>query len=212
MYKVFFNASSISLCSKNEILLKHNNIQATEIKEHTHLLQLITGLEQNKNRENIVISGDNIAELWKNFKKEFIQIKAAGGIVTDSHNRILVIKRLGYWDLPKGKIEKRETKKEAAIREVEEECGISGIEAKKEIGSVFHIYRSPFHPEPNNLVLKETTWFEMFYPGNGTPQPQTSESIEEVRWMKINELDDFFSSTYPNLIELVEKYLNSSSI
>lgn len=212
MYKVFFNASSISLCHKNEISPKHNNIQVVEIKEHTPLSALIKELEQNKTRKNIVIRGDNIAEQWKNFKKEFIQIKAAGGIVSDARNRILVIKRLGYWDLPKGKIEKRETTKEAAIREVEEECGISGIEAKKKIGSVFHIYRSPFHPEPNNLVLKETIWFEMFYPGNETPQPQTGESIEEVRWMKKNELDNFFSNTYPNLVELMENYLNSSSI
>ena len=36
----------------------------------------------------------------------------------------MLIKRLGLWDFPKGKIEKGEKKKVAAVREVEEECGV----------------------------------------------------------------------------------------
>ena len=210
MYKVFFNASSITLCTEIEISSKHNNAQVIEIEKHTPMLPFVVELEQNKNKKNIVFTGNNLAELWENFKKQFIQIKAAGGVVINKGSRILVIKRFSYWDLPKGKIEKKETIEEAAIREVEEECGISGLKIQKEIGSMYHIYRSPFHPEPNNLVLKETVWFEMLYSGCETPKPQTSENIEEVRWMTKEELPEFFNNTYPNLIELMEKYLQTA--
>ena len=34
------------------------------------------------------------------------------------------IQRLGDWDLPKGKVEKREGVEAAAVREVQEECGL----------------------------------------------------------------------------------------
>lgn len=211
MYKVFFNASSITLCSENEISSKHNNSQVIEIKEHTLLLPFVLELEQNKNSKNIVFDGNNLNELWENFKKQFIQIEAAGGIVTNKEGHILVIKRFGFWDLPKGKLEKKETIEEAAVREVEEECGISGLKIQKKIASMYHIYRSPYHPEPNNLVLKETVWFEMLYSANEIPRPQTSENIEEVRWMTKEELPAFFSNTYPNLIELMEKHLHTTS-
>lgn len=207
MYKVFFNASSISLCTEIEISSKHNNAQVVDLKEHIQLIPLILELAQNKNPKNIVIIENNLAELWENFKKQFIQIKAAGGIVTNKDDRILVIKRFGLWDLPKGKLEKNETIEEAAVREVEEECGIANLKIQTQIDSMFHMYRSPFHTEPNNLVLKETIWFEMLYSGSETPKPQTSENIDEVRWMTKDELPEFFNNTYPNLIELMEKYL-----
>src|SRR5438552_3388516 len=52
-------------------------------------------------------------------------IEAAGGIVKNTDGAYLFIYRLDKWDLPKGKIEKGEKTKEAAVREVEEECGIT---------------------------------------------------------------------------------------
>ena len=211
MYKVFFNASSITLCSKFENSFKDNKGQLIENEDINYMIRLLINLERKREPENLVFVSSNYEELWTKFRAQFIGITAAGGIVTDKTGRILVIKRFGYWDLPKGKVEKKETLEEAAVREVEEECGISGVRIKNQVGSMFHLYRSPFHPEPNNLVLKETFWFEMDYAGNETPKPQYSESIEEVCWMEINELSRFFSNTYPNLVELMENYLQKTS-
>ena len=52
---------------------------------------------------------------------------AAGGWVVNEFNEVLWIFRLGFWDLPKGKVETNENIKECAIREVIEECGLSQI-------------------------------------------------------------------------------------
>ena len=53
-----------------------------------------------------------------------VKIIAAGGLVTNENNELLMIFRRGKWDLPKGKLDKGETIEECAIREVEEETGI----------------------------------------------------------------------------------------
>ena len=117
---------------------------------------------------------------WEHFKSQFVEIPAAGGLVRNSEGAFLFIKRLGVWDLPKGKIEKKETPELAAVREVEEECGLSGLQVINQLDSTFHIYRSPYLPHPNNLVLKETKWFLMNYSGNEIPVPQVEEDIHEV--------------------------------
>ena len=52
-------------------------------------------------------------------------IEAAGGVVFNEKNEILMIYRLKTWDLPKGKIEKGETPADAAFREVCEETNNS---------------------------------------------------------------------------------------
>ena len=49
-------------------------------------------------------------------------IKAAGGVVENHKNEILMMKRLGHWDLPKGKADPGENSATTAQREVEEEC------------------------------------------------------------------------------------------
>lgn len=207
MYKVFFNDSSISLCSEFENSFKDNNFQIVEFKGDIDFVSWIEKLEKELCAKNLVFIHSNINQLWADFRKQFIEISAAGGIVSDKKGNILVIKRFGYWDLPKGKVEKKETLEEAAIREVEEECGISGVQIGSKICSMFHMYRSPYHQAPMNIILKETTWFAMTYKGMEVPIPECNEGIEEVKWMKIDDLGSFYKNTYSNLVELVKNYL-----
>jgi 8-oxo-dGTP pyrophosphatase MutT (NUDIX family) len=58
-------------------------------------------------------------------------IKAAGGIVQEPSGKILMIKRLGLWDLPKGKAEKGESDAETAVREIMEETLIPDLNKRK---------------------------------------------------------------------------------
>src|SRR4051794_41798920 len=56
---------------------------------------------------------------------ESAEIRAAGGVVVDN-GRIAIVHRPkhGDWSLPKGKLDPGETWEQAALREVEEECGV----------------------------------------------------------------------------------------
>ena len=55
------------------------------------------------------------------------KIIAAGGLVTNKHNELLMIFRRAKWDLPKGKLDEGESIEACAVREVEEETGIKNI-------------------------------------------------------------------------------------
>ena len=63
---------------------------------------------------------------------------SAGGIVIKiipEGIKVLLIKdRFGRWTWPKGHLEQGETPEEAALREIEEETGISGLEIISEVG------------------------------------------------------------------------------
>ena len=56
-------------------------------------------------------------EEFVNYFGTYKSINAAGGLVENGNGEYLMIKRKGYWDLPKGKIEKGENDEDGALRE-----------------------------------------------------------------------------------------------
>jgi len=137
------------------------------------------------------------------FNSMFTRIEAAGGIVRSPENEYLFIKRLGKWDLPKGKLHKKETAHTGAIREVTEETSLTDLSITKKLPSTFHIYSDRKGKE----VLKETFWFEMTCERNQILIPQTEEYITEVRWFSADELHIPLHNTYASLKNLLEHYL-----
>lgn len=108
---------------------------------------------------------------------------AAGGVVYNANaGTILLIKRSGVWDLPKGKLEKGETIPECAVREVEEETGLKGLKIISDLCETYHEYS-----EGSKQIGKTTYWFLM----NGetvTKQkliPQREEGITELKWKEM---------------------------
>lgn len=131
-----------------------------------------------------------------------ISIKAAGGIVRNEANEYLFIFRNGKWDLPKGKIEKGENSRAAAIREVEEECGIRIESSGEKIGNTYHIYEMN-----GGIVIKKTSWYWMKAKKKGKLIPQLEEGITDVRWLSNADLFMVQENTFPlikNLIKIIE--------
>ena len=129
------------------------------------------------------------------FKNCFKYVKAAGGLVSLPDGRVLIIKRFGKWDLPKGKVEKGESMRDTAIREVMEECGLDKapkITAK--LKRTFHTYR-----QDGRRILKRTAWYAMLYDGNENLQPQYDEDITEALWLPKNQLDLVMQNTYKSI-------------
>ena len=154
-------------------------------------------LEKTKRFESVTIHAPNVKKLWKDFKSLFKVMKAAGGVVFNPENEILVMFRRGFWDLPKGKIDLGETKKQAAIREVEEETGVSKLKLGKKIARTFHTY-----PQKGKRVLKYTYWYHMTSPKTNLI-PQTEEDIEKCEWQT---KDDFLQNgkpVYKNILEVL---------
>jgi len=205
MYKVFFNDSTISISSESKIS-SNNNITQLVVDENYNIVdEIIAQLENQDVAMNYIIQNDHPRQIWHSFQKQLIQLPAAGGLVMNENRQLLFIKRLGVWDLPKGKIEKKESAEMASIREVKEECGLSDLKIIKQLESTFHIYRSPYHKFPHNLILKETKWFLMSCKNNQTLIPQVEENIEEVKWFSMDELDQVKNNTYSSISEFLDK-------
>ncbi len=207
MYKVFFNDSTLKLDLKIKRSYKGNFTILIQDNGYEFVNQFIREVESAQNPTDFVLFSPDVDQVWKHFRSYFTEIPAAGGLVRNSSGELLFIRRLGLWDLPKGKIEKRETPEYAAVREVGEECGLSGLQVVSQLDSTFHIYRSPFLSLPKNLVLKETNWFLMDYSGDEKPLPQLEEDIEAVRWVKPDELEEVMKNTYASLCEFLKKSL-----
>lgn len=205
MYKVFFNDSTIQIDAESKRSLKNNITQASINENNEIVRKLISKIESGDLTKEYVILHNDPHLLWNSIKNQLVEIPAAGGLVMNSEKSFLFIKRLGVWDLPKGKIEKKETPENAAVREVEEECGVSGLKIIKQLDSTFHIYRSPYLKSPHNLVLKETKWFLMSCENHQSMVPQTEENIEEVRWFTIDELDIVRANTYSSIRDFLDK-------
>ena len=207
MYKVFFNGSTIQIGSEMNKSLNNNIAKTFDLASYDVVNQIILLVESTECPSEFFIINSDIDLVLKHFKSHFVEIPAAGGLVKNADGSLLFIKRLGVWDIPKGKIEKKETPELAAIREVEEECGLSGLQIIRQLDSTFHIYRSPYLSFPKNLVLKETKWFLMNYLGNENPVPQVEENIEDVAWFSKADLGHIYSNTYSSLSDFLEKSL-----
>lgn len=200
MYKVFFENRIIFLTEKTkQYLIPTSNCRIIMYENRTQLSDLISNFENNSSEKNYCIQSDNLPVLFAAFRQLFTIVEAAGGVVRNAQGEFLAIIRHGKWDLPKGKIEENEEKPTAALREVEEECGITGVKITHFLTTTFHVYR-----RNNQRILKPTYWYRMFYKGNEPLQPQTEEGIEALRWLPANEKHTFLSNTYASLAGVVQ--------
>lgn len=197
MYKVFFKENCFLLTDNQNLLkegtvtLVHRNFNATK--------NFITGLLRQEEKFKAVIYHDDLEDLFGIFKSCFLYVKAAGGAVRQE-GCVLMIKRAGMYDLPKGHVEACETIEACAVREVEEECGIQQVSITGALATTLHIY-----PRNEDWFLKKTYWYNMICPDGQTPTPQTEEDIDEVFWFPVDRLESVFSQTYPSLIEVMKK-------
>ncbi|MDX1627786.1 MAG: NUDIX domain-containing protein [Fulvivirga sp.] len=135
-------------------------------------------------------------------KKKFKVIKAAGGVVRKGE-KVLMIYRLKKWDLPKGKLEKKEKTKEAAKREVEEECNVK-VDVKNKLCTTWHTYTMK-----RKKVIKQTTWYNMKIVKHNNMEPQVEEDIEEVRWMTPKEVYHALQSSYKSIAFVFDEYFKA---
>jgi 8-oxo-dGTP pyrophosphatase MutT (NUDIX family) len=151
------------------------------------------------NPSNLFISCKNLEEDFAFFMKEFIFIEAAGGLINNDKNQYLFIYRHDTWDLPKGKLEKKEAPDKAAIRECQEECGLKDIKLKEFLTNTYHIY---FYKK--DWALKKTYWYRMLC-NETNLVPQLEESITEVAWKNKNEILAMLTNTYTNIIDVLKE-------
>jgi 8-oxo-dGTP pyrophosphatase MutT (NUDIX family) len=130
-------------------------------------------------------------------------IVAAGGIVENGKKEVLSIFRRGFWDLPKGKVEKGEKIIDAAQREVLEETGINIKITNENAHITYHCYVMG-----NINYIKETHWFDMQEVGSNLLTPQTEEDITALKWMNKTEFESKSNLFYPLIASILTEHFN----
>jgi len=173
----------------NRLYLKASSVRLK------HLRELITDLGVNE----LFLYTNNLNKLIYQFEDSFETIYAAGGVVRNKHNELLMIYRRGKWDLPKGKIDPGESALAAAIREVKEETGVKKLKPKRLLNITRYLYR-----DKGMEVLKIVYWYAMKTNFTGPLTAQSEEQITEVTWKTKKEVSKIpLEDTYVNIQKLI---------
>lgn len=130
--------------------------------------------------------------------------RSAGGVVLrriEGEVHILLIRDpYGNLGLPKGHLEKGEDSPEAALREVNEETGLTDLKLGPELSTIDWYFRLK-----GRLIHKYCTFYLMTCP-TGEPVPEQSEGITECIWVPMDEAVEkiAYDNARTVLVEAVE--------
>ncbi len=206
--KIYFGEKPLFLCNSVDETLQpfihlDNTIFIDELNSHT-VKSMIHEMEQPEIYAGVFYHPD-LDELKKAFFKKFNFIQAAGGLVLNEMKEILLIFRRGKWDLPKGKLDKAEKLEECAVREVEEETGLTKVKLVSPLTITYHTYH-----EGARFNLKESHWYNMKVNGDQKLIPQTSEDIHEIKWVGENELTPYLNNSFPSVIDVLKLFIQEN--
>lgn len=204
--KIYFNDKPLFLCNDINIviqsLIHHDDtVFIDELNSHT-IKTMIHEMQQPQVHAGVFYHND-LEALKKAFWKKFDLVIAAGGVVFNEKNEILLIFRRGLWDLPKGKLDKGEKLEACAIREVKEETGLSKTNVKTLLCTTYHTYH-----EGARFKLKESFWYKMQAAGKQQLIPQTEEDIEALIWVKPADMKKYLNQCYSSVRDVLELILN----
>ena len=193
MYKIFVGNKPIILTTELETETDFKNF----LIESVDINKVLSKLNKDKYKSVRLVGADK-EMLLKKFLTLLPNVIAAGGKVYNQKNEILFIFRNGKWDLPKGKAAPKETINFTALREVEEETGVTGLSITKPLEITYHIFK-----RNDRNYIKVTYWFEMKTDYKGQLTPQEKEGITKVEWLNSDQMKVALANSYANIKLLV---------
>ena len=199
--RIYFGDKPLFLCDavngELQPYIHHDDaVFIDELDVHT-VKSMIHEMQQDHIRAGVFYHPD-LEELRKAFYKKFTIIIAAGGLVQNEKQELLLIFRKGKWDLPKGKLDKKEELEACAIREVEEETGLRSPEIISPLTVTYHTYH-----EGARYILKESHWYNMKVKGEQKLVPQAEEDITDIRWVARKDLKAYQEKAYPAIRDVL---------
>jgi len=210
MINIYIQSSTIVLLQESELRKIYGAFDTFELIAYKKKEQLKSIIDRCENQTLVVaIIANNLDKLKSAFQSNFSLHIAGGGLVVHPSNKILLMYRRGFWDLPKGHQEEGESIQGTALREVMEETGIKHLKLGNPIiinesqqNITYHTYRT----KKNKHVLKESHWFEMFSQQEVELIPQTEEDIEKLEWVEAKKIRPFLEKAYENIRDVINAY------
>ena len=197
MHKIYFEKRCIVICDPGDEALSDPNAVEFHLEDRMDIRALVGLFETSATLQKVYVPDADSTQTYKKLCAQFKEVNAAGGLVCNRRGDYLLIRRNGLWDLPKGHQENGEDITVTALREVEEETGISELEEGSLICITDHCYlrNGIWH-------LKHTWWYEMLFTGPVDLIPQREEDISKAAWVAKSSLPPFLKNTYPSILEV----------
>ncbi|MEO6314580.1 MAG: NUDIX hydrolase [Chitinophagaceae bacterium] len=199
--KIYFADKPLFLCDAIDATIEpfkhHDDAIFMDEFSPSAIKSMIHEMELQKIHAGVLLHTD-LEALKKAFWKRFTVIQAAGGLVSNNTDEILMIFRRGKWDLPKGKLDEGETLEACAVREVEEETGLRNITLQSPLITTYHTYH-----ENGKFILKESYWYRMQISDKQVLVPQAEEDIAEAKWVAKKDLAAVINNTFPSVMDVL---------
>ena len=200
MYRIFHGKHRIYLSRDEEDITRYKPDFIFRKPKEEQIKEALKVAQKATKPLKILLIG-NPDKILKRVILEFKYKLAGGGIVENKEGKILLMKRLGKWDLPKGKLDKGETIEECALREIEEETGAKGLSIVSSFAETYHTYY-----RNEKWMIKHTHWYIVNCKEDNKLTPETEEDIEEVTWMDPSAIEIAKLDTYPAIKKLLKLY------
>jgi 8-oxo-dGTP pyrophosphatase MutT (NUDIX family) len=207
MYKIYINQNLLLLSAEPQQNNETQQLTARYTGKAKSLLNYVDMMEKGHRYRVVNLFFPEVDTLFKHFSSHFRIAEAAGGIVRNPKEALLMIFRLGFWDLPKGHIEKGETAEVAALREVQEETGVHALQSDGFALTTWHTFRN----KSNARTLKPTHWFYM-HTSQELLIPQSEENIEKAEWIHPKDFIQHQLVTYPGILEIVKSEIQNKKL
>lgn len=193
MYKVFKENTTFIL-AKSENLISIDQAITIYIDKPISVIEIMENMGNNNDKNVYIIYCNKYKKTIETLEKHFPIKIAAGGWTYNEYNSLLMIKRLDFWDIPKGHLEKGETLEECAIREVEEETGVEELEIQEKLGITRHLIK-----RRDGFFLKVNHWYRMKSNFEGKLKPQKNEDITKAKWIEVEFIDKYMRKSWLSL-------------
>lgn len=197
MHKIYIERRCIIICRPDEPCIPGPGSAGARVCEPSDIPHLVEICNEESPFQYLFLITDDVEREYRRVCGEFLEVNAAGGLVSNSRGDCLLIRRNGLWDLPKGHQEPGEDICITALREVREETGVSRLELRGLICITDHCYMR------NGIWhLKHTWWYDMVCTGSEDLTPQTEEDISLAAWVTRPSLSAYLTNTYPSITEV----------